>query len=453
VTTPIVSSFARAAFAPRQLRRSLQLSVWEGIAAEVVGACSGAAVLTAWALHFHASPLLLGLIVSLSQLAQWLQFPAAWITSTFGARQTAIVAVGASRQVLLPLSFLAFLPCSESTQSAVLLTVAITAALLSVIGNNAWTVWMSELVPQRVRGRYFGGRTAICTAANAVGGLSSGLLLDLARSHGAERLALSGLGLLACVAGAISTWLMCRQAPPRRAHEPLRFRFALIRTPWRDPAARPLLVYQLGWNAAVGLAGSFFTVFMVTELHMGFALVALHTALTAAARVWVAPKWGRVIDEFGAKPVLVFCSFTISVLPLLWVNASPNMMWLVWCDPLLAGVLWGGHAQAIFQLPLKLAPKRERPYYLAAFATAGGLSFAAATSAAGLLASTLSDGVTVGTGHWGRFQLLFLISSLARAAAATLSLGLMERAARNLPVPQWSAIWRAIEFRMPGRSN
>jgi hypothetical protein len=165
--------------------------------------------------------------------------------------------------------------------------------------------------------------------------------------------------------------------------------------------------------------------------------------VTAAARGLAAPRWGQLIDEVGAKPVLIFCSFAITILPLLWVTATRDSMWLIWCDPLLSGILWGGHAQAIFQLPLTVAPRRERSYYLAAFAMAGGLAFAFATSLAGALASRITSGVYAGGHHLVNYQVLFLLSALARGAAATLSLRLVEKGGQ--PV---EALWARLAPRL-----
>ena len=58
------------------------------------------------------------------------------------------------------------------------------AAVLGVLGNNAWVAWMGELVPSRIRGRYFGRRTGLCMLGGALAAGVAGLLLDWARGHG-----------------------------------------------------------------------------------------------------------------------------------------------------------------------------------------------------------------------------------------------------------------------------
>ncbi|HYG69549.1 MAG TPA: MFS transporter, partial [Anaeromyxobacteraceae bacterium] len=317
-------------------RTSLRASVAEGMVTELVTACAGATVLTGWAIHLGASPLEIGLLGALPYLAQLCQLPAAWLTSLAGRRRIALVAVGLSRQAFLPLAILPFLAVSAATQRAVLLAVAAATAALGVVGNNAWVSWMGELVPERIRGRYFGRRTAVCTLAGTLAGLVSAQVLDRAARLHATAPALALLAVLACAAGALTTWLMARQHEPE-APPPARPCLAAALRPLRDPAARGLLVYQLAWNAAVGLGGAYFAYHLLANLAVGFTVVALHAATGAAFRMVSAPLWGRAIDRLGARPVLAACSFAIAVLPAFWLLFAPGRLWPIAADAVLGG--------------------------------------------------------------------------------------------------------------------
>ena len=134
------------------LRASLDASVAEGAAAAVSGACAGGAVLTGWALFLGASPVAIGLLAALPLAAQIVQVPAAWLTQRVGAKRLAVLAIGASRLAWLPLIAIPFLPISGSTALGVFATVVAIAGVLGVVGNNAWTAWMGELIPGMVRG-------------------------------------------------------------------------------------------------------------------------------------------------------------------------------------------------------------------------------------------------------------------------------------------------------------
>jgi MFS family permease len=413
------------------LRRSLRACTSEGIVAEVIGACAGTTALTGWALHLGASPLEVGIVGALPQLAQVVQLPAAWVTSTFGRRRAALLAVAVSRQALLPLAVLPFLPSGCAGARALLLAVAAFSAALGVLGNNAWTAWMGDLVPEGLRGRYFGRRTAVCTLGGTLAGLGAARILDAAGPRHQTGPALALLAIAACACGVVTTVLMARQHEPAAPASPPPTLEAALR-PLRDPDARRLLAYQLAWNAAVGVAGGYFTFFLLHDLRAGFTVAALHAAAGAVARLVSAPLWGRAVDRFGARPVLAACSFAVAGLPLAWLATTPDRLWPIAIDALVGGVAWGGHALASFAMPLTVAPRRDRPFYLASFSLAGGLGFAGAAAAGGAALAVLPRNVAgLGLGGSG-LAILMVVSAASRLASAFLALRIPEPGAGTL---------------------
>jgi MFS family permease len=339
--------------------------------------------------------------------------------------------VGLSRQALLPLALLPLLGLSDDAARTLLLAVAAASAVLGVLGNNAWTAWMGELVPEGLRGRYFGRRTALCTFGGTVAGLGVARALDaLTTRHGAG-VALSVLAAGACLCGLGTTLCMVRQHDPAPSPATLPAPAAVLR-PLRDGFARSFLRYQLAWNAAVGVGGGFFTFHLLHNLRAGFTVAALHAAAGAATRMLAAPAWGRAVDRYGARPVLAACSFAAAVQPLIWLTTSPAVLWPIAIDALIGGVAWSGRDLAGFALPLSIAPRRDRPFYLAVFATAGGATYALATALGGALAPALPRAVaTLGMGGHG-LELLFALSAAGRFASAFLALRIREPGAGTL---------------------
>lgn len=422
-----------------RLRRSLRACTAEGIFAELVNAFAGGALLTAWALHLGAGPLFTGVLVALPQIALLFHLPGAWTTALLGHRRACLWLVGASRQMGIVLVALPFLPLSDATRRVVLLAVAALAATLSMLGNNAWVAWMAELVPARIRGRYFGRRTGACVLGGAIAAAIAGVLLDFARGHGLVGQTLAGLQLLASLCGLHTVRLMRRQHDPAPGPTRPQIRLVDALAPFRDPRARGLLIYHLSWNGAVGLAGSFFALFMIRDLKMSFALIAAHGAAIALVRMLVAPLWGVLIDRLGARPVLSACSFAIAAIPFLWLLPTPDRLWPLALDALLAGVFWTGHALAAFALPLAVTSRAERPFFVAGFSAVSGLSFAAATAVGGTLALWLPSNIALAGVPLGGLQVLFILSGILRVGAAFLCLRVHEPEARGM-----NAVWSAI---------
>ena len=416
-----------------RLRASLDASVAEGAAAEVFGACAGGAVLTGWALYLGASPMVIGLLAALPVASQMIQLPAAWLTQRLGAKPLAIAAIGASRLIWLPLVAVPFVHLTPATALAVFVAIVTLAGLFGVVGNNAWTAWMGDLVPGAIRGRFFGRRMVFLNIAGTAASLGAGLALDVFAPLGFRGETLGALGAVACSAGFVSIWLMVAQQGPGPRQDTTAPEWTDAVRSVRDAKARPLLVYLLGWNAAVGVSAGFFSYHMLTNLEMGFVLVAAHGILVAAVRVASAPAWGRLVDAFGARPVLVVCSFGIAVVPVIWLFVSRDRLWPIAIEAAVAGTLWGGHGIAAFDLSIGMAPRKGRPFYLAAFATAGGLGFAATAALAGLFAHTFPAPVPLFGSMWLNVHVLFLLSALGRASAAWLALRIDEPTARGVP--------------------
>ncbi|MFT3917662.1 MAG: MFS transporter [Anaeromyxobacteraceae bacterium] len=412
------------------VRGSLAASTAEGVVAELFSACAGPTVLTAWALHLGASAFVVALVTALPQFATCAQLPAAWLSARFGRRRVALVTLGLSRQAVLPLLLVPGLGLGPEAARALLVAVAGSSAVLGVAGGNAWTAWMGELVPARLRGRYFGLRTAALTGCATAAGLAVGLALDGAASRGRSELALSLLTLAASAFGAATVLLLARQRDPGGAGPGETTLGAALR-PLSDPDARGLLVYQVAWNGAVGLSAACFTWHLVKNVGAGFTVVALHGAGAASARVLAAPLWGRAIDRLGARPVLLTCSVALGLLPLGWLLVGPDRLWPLFIDAPLGGIAWSGHGLAAFAAPLAVSPRRGRPYYLAAFSMAGGLAWGAATAASGAVLAALPVAATsLGRGPAHAVDLAFVTSCGCRLAAATLAGDIAERGAR-----------------------
>jgi len=414
------------------LRASLDASIAEGAAAEVFGACAGGAVLTGWALYLGASAVTIGLLTALPVAAQILQLPAAWLTQRFGAKRLAIAAVGASRMVWLPLIAVPFVHLTPGTALTAFVAIVTIATILGVIGGNAWTAWMGELIPGAIRGRFFGRRMVFLNIAGTTASLAAGLALDTLGARGFKGETLGVLLAAACASGLISVWLLLSQQGPGPREDLTAPDWGHLARSIRDARTRPLLAYLLGWNAAVGISAGFFSYHMLANLKMGFVLVAAHGILVAAVRIASAPVWGRIVDAFGARPVLVVCSSGISVVPLIWLFIMPDRLWPIAIEAVLAGALWGGHGIATMDLSIGLAPRRGRPFYLATFATAGGLGFALTSGLAGVLAWAIAAPVHVLGSTWLDVHVLFFLSALGRAGAARLAGRIEEPAARSV---------------------
>lgn len=419
-----------------KLRASLEACSAEGLVAEVVGACFSSAVVTAWGLFFHVSPLFLGVLWGLPHFGQIFQLPASWITSRFGRKRIAVLMHALARQVTAPIAVLPFVDLPTDTKRAILVGLFALSSLLAVLGHNAWLAWMGDLVPSRMRGAYFGRRSAICTAAATAASIAVALALDTARAGWAMATVLAAILGVRSVAGVVTTVLMLRQhdpesdGPSRRASGPT---LRDVMLPLADHGYQRLLVYRAAWGVATGLTASVSAVLTLKTLGLGFVGVALYAALVAVLRVLTTPLWGRTLDRVGGRPVLVACSLSATLSSLSWVAATTGSPWLIAIDALVCGLVLGGQELAVFMLPLAAAPARQRPFFAAASVMVGGVAYGLASIAGGALVTSTS------------VRTLLLVSAAWRLLATLLATRLDEpRARRPSHLADASAAYRRL---------
>jgi len=119
--------------------------------------------------------------------------------------------------------------------------------------------------------------------------------------------------------------------------------------------------------------------------------------------------------------VLTACSYSLFVVPLIWLFPREGFLWPLAIEVIFSGSLWSGHALATFSLPLAMTPRKNRQFYLAAFATTGGLAFAVAATLGGLIVSALPPSFSLGGQSWHATHAVFLLSAVGRLGAAILT--------------------------------
>ncbi len=412
------------------LRRSLRASIVEGGVSETWGVLASGSMLTAWGFFLGANATELAALHGLTMGAHVLHGPSGLLTEWVGRKRLAVLALTSARLAWLPMALSPLFGMDAASRLRLLLFVTACSAALQVVGQNAWSAWMGDVVPSSLRGRFFGARSVrVMFGASAASLLSASVL----ESAWPRALTLPAIAGLVCVSGVVSCVLLARQLAPAvpRARPSLGGYLEAL----RDPRARGLLVYQLAWGIAVAPGAAFFSVHVLGTLHAGFFVLAAHTLGIALMRALCSPAWGRVVDRVGARPVLVLCSAGVSVMPLLWCITSPANLWPLVLDSMISGCVWGGHGIAAFQLPLGIATPARRPYYLALFAMAAGIGFSMSTLLAGQLASALG-------GPGADLTPLFLASALGRFSCAWLALGVHDGRSAGADRTPWAWLSR-----------
>jgi MFS family permease len=430
----------------------MKISVVEGAFATIHLGLTGGAFLTGYALFLGAGEISLGMLAAIPFAAQTFQLASAYIVQRTGLLKPLAVSGQALARVtwIFPI-ILALLPLAPGPHRvfAFMVFFAISSAFL-MMTYNAWTVWMGELIPQRLRGRYFGIRNGVVIAVNLAATVAGGRMLDAFKAAGGEGKGFATVFGVAVAAAAGASLFLMRQ--PAAAPPPAPFRpfWRRVAEPFGDGNFRKVLRFFAAWHFAWAIPLAFWNVYMLSFLGMTYFQIALFGGVVSLVAVAGNRFWGLVADRAGNKPVLALCAVGISFLPFFWCAARPHFMYPVFFIPFWAGFCWSGFNLATFTLPLALSPRESRTYFIAAFGIVTGVATFAASTAGGVTAHIAAAyewklaGLT-----FNHYHLLFVLSAVGRLLSIGLLRPLKEAHAVGVPTTL-SYVGTAIYHRLAG---
>jgi MFS family permease len=349
------------------LRPNLRASVYDaGAYGFMVGA--GEAYITAFALAIGLGEVASGVTSSVPMLCGGvLQLLSLYALPRFGSYKRWIVTgVALQAAVFVPLIIAAVCGSIAAWAFFILISCYWGFGLASA---PAWNAWISHIVPNKVRSRYFARRTRVIQIATLIGFLGGGCWLGYMKEANlllAGYAILFSLALMSRVASAFfldqhQTSASDDFAPPRTT--------SLWRT-WSSvsPKARYLIAYLVAMTVFIQFSGPYFVPFMMKQI--GFSYLAFVSILASAliARAFSMSLWGKVARKYGSQRLLWIGGLGLLPLSTLWIF-SDSWAWLVFVQAL-SGFLWSAYELAFFLMFLDYIPQRRRAdmlsiYYLA----------------------------------------------------------------------------------------
>jgi MFS family permease len=418
-----------------KIRSGLVAATWEGAFAQAFITWTSGIFLVKYALRLGASDALLGLLAALPFLAQTLQVATAALLERGHEGRRALTA-----NTLLAARLLWLVPAGAALGLLAgggalwaFLAVVLASSLLATAGAHAWLSWMGDLVPTRVRGRYFGFRGAIGAVVAVASAWAGGAALD-ALERGAPGRGFAAVYGAAALAGLLAWVAIRRQYHPAPRRVPEREPFGrLWRATWASRDNRRVFAFFSAWNVALGVAVPFWAKYMERDLGMSTAAIGVQGTVGLLVGAAFAPAWGRAIDRVGLRPVLLANACAIAAIPFLWLFARPGTLLPVWIDCAAVGIFWTGFNLAALNVPLSCAPPRGRATFLGVFGALTGLAMGGACILGGAIASVLGPGpVRVFGLTLAVPQGMFLLSGLLRCAALPLALRMPDPKEKSL---------------------
>ncbi len=378
----------------RGIRRDLTYSIIEGVYANVFTTLTGGVFLTGFALFVGMSDFMIGLLAATPSLVTIFQLPVSYFTEKGENRKRiAIFAASAARLLWIPITFFGVIPYSPRhivpTLIFVLIFLSFTFATINYV---AWFTWISELVPQRLRGRFFGTRNMLCGAAAMITMVVFGKLLDVFAHHHLLPFGFACTFLCAVVFGVFSLRYLSRIAEPEQAaSEPFVVNVRWVWRPLKDSNFRRFILFAFTWSFSVYFASPFFTLYFLRDLRFGYGFVATLSMISSFADLVGMRVWGRISDLVKNKAIIQLSSWVVVFLPFAWAMVRPGSIVVPIILQLVGGGFWAGINLCTNNLLLAISPPKRRSLYLSLYNVASGLGAIVGPLSAGLLLNAIRD--------------------------------------------------------------
>ena len=428
-----------------QIRRALRLWTVEGCVATVQISLTNGAFQTGFALFLGCTPFWLGALGGIPALAGLVQLFSSFLAQRYGNRKPLVMWFALlSRLLWVPMLLIPFvLPRTLWVGTFLILTLV--SSLFANVSSPLWTAWITDLVPEDNRGRYFGRRNMFAGWVGLLVPILGGYFLDAAtRQHGMSQPLAFGIIFGSATVFAFGSFGIGLQSPdvpqtrPGAGGEARESALSYYRAPFEDRNFQRLIAYVALMVVAQSIAGQFFTVYQLQYLGLNYTAFQLLNAVASLGSLASMPLWGYLADKYGNKPILIICCGLVLVPPLLWILAAPDGISGLWGHDgaghlhlslskldvivlnVFAGVGWAGVGLTQFNLMIGAAPSDKRTVYVSAIAAVSGLAGGIAPLAGGAIMEALASFHSSSGFLRNNYHVLFLLSAVLRGAAMLL---------------------------------
>lgn len=405
------------------IRSSLKASTWDGVLATIFGNIAGGVLISNFLLQLGATSVEIGMLSSVPMLVNLLQPLGAYLAEKTTSRHWFGLWIFAPARLIwlilaIGIGFTSWHQTNPHQLVQLTLVIVLVSSILTALGSASWFSWMAALVPERLRGRYFGLRNSAASLTNLIAAPLLGIAVSIW-----PRGTIEGYGvilLIGVVLGIISLIFQFFMADVN----PQQQRDAHTHT-GDEGETRPsfmssfsfssnfckFLLYFGLWTFAVNVSSPFFNLYMLDNLAIDVKWVTLYGSLAAGANLLMLVVWGKLADKFGNRPLLIIVGLVVAITPLFWLfkgNESISIwLWLPLLH-LLAGGTWAAIDLCTNNIQMSVAPAQNQCTYFAIAAAVSGVGGALGTTAGGFLAQYTDCGGLPG---------LFAISAILRLGA------------------------------------
>ena len=390
-----------------EVRKSRKYSILDGSAySAMLGLTQD--YIAPFALALKATTAQIGLLASVPNLAMALsQLTAPHLAEKAGSRKGLILPVVFMHALIwVPILLLPYMFPGQKIWW--LIGFVTLSTVFASLGTPAWGSMMADLIPQWMRGRFFGFRGKICGLATLVFFFIGGAILHFSAQN--VFIGFSIIFGIAALFRLVSWYFLSRMyEPPLHSVKEHHSLLHLVRNMGSSNLGR-FTVYVSLMNFSVFLAAPFFAVYMLRDLNFDYMIYVAIIATATLTNLMFLTYWGRRADRAGNIKVLMVTSILVPLVPVLWI-ASHQLYYLILVQ-ILSGFAWAGFTLASTNFVYDASAPENRTRCIALFNAMNGSAICLGALLGGFLAPHLPPVL----GY--NLLTLFLIAGLLRGLVA-----------------------------------
>ncbi len=231
--------------------------------------------------------------------------------------------------------------------------------------NVAFYSICSDVVPLRIRGRYFATRNRISTLVAMMFGFVIGALLDAMPGYPGYAVVF----VIAGVAGTLDTLSYALMRLPEMHPPSVKSGLTqMIRPVLLDRRYMRMVMALTAWMFSVQLSAPYFNVYMLENMRMAnFEITVVNQVVNNLFLVLAVSRWGAALDTYGSRPVLLVAAFLTSFTPIFWAAVGPGMAWAVALISTLSGATYVAVDLGAQNLFMTQARGKNQSMYIATY--------------------------------------------------------------------------------------
>jgi MFS family permease len=350
----------------------------------------GEQYLSAFALLLHATPFQLSILSAIPQLlGTWAQLVSVKVAHWFPSLASQVF-WGIIGQSLAWIPILA-LPLLWPDQGPWLLIAAVAVYFtFTHFTSPAWNSLITGLLEPNERGTYFARRSRTIAMTSFLALCLAGALLSFFEQ---QQLLWVGFAVMFLTAGlcrstAALLLLKVRGLP---SHEPSGnpTGFLVFLRTGTSKNFRHFLLFSGLMHSAVLVAGPFFVIYLLQDLHLAHWQYGTWLAAGIIGQFLTLPAWGQFGDRFGNKALLTFTGLLVAFLPMLYLfgTAWPFLVTVNF----FGGVVWAGLGLGLNNYVFDVVQPTDRGKAVAISSIVNGIGWAIGTVIGSVLIDTLPN--------------------------------------------------------------